>query len=161
MEGKNATQIILDDSRPRTRSHTSSSKADKMAGVEEGNQNLGTPSFTPFKMEQQQKPASENDWWMLFQSLGQALNGIQEELSEMRVTKGKVDTLNSRFTESWKTEVDDKIQILELCDRDKDYQIKLLSKMVIRQDEKIQELQAKSDAAYRREIRANLIISGW
>ena len=56
--------------------------------------------------------------------------------------------------------MDNKIQVLELCNSDKDYQLKLLTNMVIKQDEKIRELESRLDAVVSREMKPNVYIEG-
>ena len=108
----------------------------------------------------QKQPVTEKDWWDMFQKLGSALNGIQGELGELRKMKGTVEHLSSHFNEHWKKQVDNKIQVLEMCDSEKDYQIKVLTNVVIRQEEKIKELETKVTAAFKREIRPHVIVFG-
>ena len=102
------------------------------------------------------KPVSNDDWWNIFMDLSAAVNGVKTELIEIRKIKGTVD----EFTKTWKPEIDDKVRDLEVCDSNLDYRLKLLTNVVIKQEQQIQNLQAKVEAAYAREIRLNLLIHG-
>ena len=73
------------------------------------------------------KPKSENNWWNLFKSLGSTLIGIQSELAELRAIKGTVNQLSTNFNEDRKLDIEGKVQVLELCNSEKDFQIKLLT----------------------------------
>ena len=122
-------------------------------------ENKSKELLSPFKPDQQ-KPVSENDWWEMFKKIGLALNGVQSELMQMKNLKEKIDTHTNSYTENWKTEIEDKMQILELCDSDKDFQLKLLTNVVVRQQEKIDELESRLNRVQQKETRANVVISG-
>ena len=131
-----------------------SEKEKKESGAEGGETHVTPPFVTP------DKPKSENDWWEMFKLIGATLSGVQQELVGLRDTRGKVDSLKSTFTTEWKDSIDDKLQVLEMCDNDKDFQIKLLTNTVIKQQQQLDDLQGKVTAAFNREIRPNLIIQG-
>ena len=114
---------------------------------------------TPFK-EFTEKPKNENDWWEMFKTIGTALVGVKTELEQLRSLKGTVNQLSSNFTDEWKKNVDDKIQVLDLCDSEKDFRINLITKMVTRQQHQIEDLQNKVTAAHNHEVRCNVIIHG-
>ena len=63
------------------------------------------------------KPSSEKDWWELFKAIHGMLAGVQQESSEVAKIKGKVET----FSTELKEQVDNKVQVLDLCDSNKDY----------------------------------------
>ena len=84
--------------------------------------------------------------------IGSALTGVQQELGELKTIKGTVTRLSDQFTETWKNDVDGKLQVLELCDSDKDFQIKLLTNTVVRQQEQIDMLKTKVEAIQNREV---------
>ena len=101
-------------------------------------------------------PSNDNDWWELFKNIHVSLAGVQKELAEVRKVKGNL----TEFSKEWKQQTDNKLQVLELCDNDQDYQLKLLTNIVIRQDEKIRELEGKVMAISGKDRKANIIIEG-
>ena len=155
----------------RARSYSKTDK-DKMA---EGNQDKsqkanGKPLNNSNEIEDNsnkgdvqktlKKPVTEQYWMDMFTKLRATLDGVQQELVDLKTIKGTVTNFTETFNTKWKKEVDDKIQVLELCDSDTDFYVKLLADMVIKQDEQIKELQGKVEATYKREVKPNIIISG-
>ena len=95
-------------------------------------------------------------WFDMFTSLNKTLTELKTEVSDLKGLKGKVE----HFSTEWKESVDKGIIDLDnKCDY-QDFQVKLLMNIVIRQDERIKTLEGKQTAAFEREIRPNLRISG-
>ena len=65
--------------------------------LENGEEEQEQEKELPFNMSQQ-KPANENDWWKLFQSIGTALNRFQKELNNISKVKGTVEAISQYFT---------------------------------------------------------------
>ena len=138
-----------------TRARSYSKGEGKMAGSSKGKKgNEVERQILDIDWQNLQKPATDEGWQEIFKSVGSTLKGVHEELVDLRHLKGKVDT----YSKEWKTEVDNKIQVLELCDSD--FWLKLSTNIVIKQDQKIQELQNKVEAARDRECKTNIIIHG-
>ena len=93
-----------------TRARLYSKSETKMASSQKKNGKFGSAL-------EASKPVTENEWWEMFQTLQNTLSGVQTPLPELSGLKGKVEDL----TEKWKVEVDNKIQVLEVCDSDVDY----------------------------------------
>ena len=92
---------------------------------------------------------SLQQWLTMFTSLNTTLLDLKSEITELKGLKGMVET----FTAEWKEGVDEsRMEINNKLD-EQDFRIKLLTNIVIRQDEKIQQLEAKITAAYEREIK--------
>ena len=144
----------------RVRSYSKSDSNSKMASnkkkIEVEMEIQSDKDKEDFLSKELKKPSSEKDWWERFKAIHGTLAGVQQELSEVAKIKGKVET----FSTEWKEQVDIKVQVLDLCDSDKDYQLKLLANIVIRQDEKIRELEGKVNAMMGKELRPNLVIDG-
>ena len=149
----------------QTRSH-SYSKTDKMVQPKSSHKmDLDKDKSSKESLEENvkhemKKPTNENNWWDLFQKIGGALVGVYHKLKELKNTKGTVSSLSETFPMPWKKNIDDKIQVLELCDSDKDLRLNILSNMVIRQQEKIESLESKIEFLASKEARYNMIISG-
>ena len=106
------------------------------------------------------KPTSENDWWELFKTIGQSLHGVQKELEGIRGMKASVDSMKEKFTDQWKQDVENKLQVFDVCDGDNNFRLRLLTDVVIKQDAIIKELEKKIDRINARETKCNLIVKG-
>ena len=97
----------------------------------------------------------ESEQWIeVFRSLNSTLSTIHQDITELKSFKG---TLSS-FTPMWKQQVDTAISSNEARLDDHDFRIRLLTNIVIKQEQKIEILEDKLSAAYKREIRPNMII---
>ena len=95
-------------------------------------------------------------WLTMFNMLNTTLTSLQVQISELAGLKGKVET----YSQAWKESVDKDVSELNDEQDRQDMKIKLLTNIVIHQEEKIEQLEKKITAAYEREIRANLITNG-
>ena len=95
-------------------------------------------------------------WYSMFVQLNSTLGTLQTQVTDLNSLKGKVEN----FSIEWKESVDQSIIDLDDKNDQQDFRVKLLTNMVIRQDERIKTLEDRLTAAYQREIKANLKISG-
>ena len=95
-------------------------------------------------------------WLTMFNTLNTTLAGLQNDIKELHLLKGTVET----YFIQWKETVDQNLQDSDNKADNHDFQLKLLKNMVINQDEKIKFLESKVTAAYEREIKPNMIIHG-
>ena len=98
---------------------------------------------------------SPQQWLDMFNNLNNTLGSLQTQIKELNSMKGTVDSFST-----WKQSLE---QGLTHCNNkidSHDHQIRLLTNIVINQEEKIRSLENRSTAAYQREKRANMIIHG-
>ena len=95
-------------------------------------------------------------WIKTFETLNTTLAVINKDISELKSLKGTVES----FTPQWKTQVESTFSSLQDQQVDTEFRLKVLTNVVIRQDQKIQELESKLTMAYQREIKLNVIIDG-
>ena len=112
--------------------------------------------FAPESLIGNKKPVTDNDWWELFNKLATAINGVQRELGNCKGLSGIVEL----YSEQWKNEVDTKLSATENEENETEFRLKLMANIMIKQDEKIKELESKINQIHRRELRPNLIIQG-
>ena len=153
----------------RTRARSYSKTENKMAGkgslkkensISQPKEENGKDSEKTTELKKMEKPKTNNEWWDLMQTLTTMLSGVQTEPNNLKSLKGKVETLSNNFTKDWKEDTENKVQVLELCNSDIDFHVKLLTNIVIRLNQKIEELERKVESARLWEIRPNLIIHG-
>ena len=89
------------------------------------------------------KPVTEEQWFDLFSSLNTTLNKLSEDVSDLKGFKGKL----SSFTPEWKTETDSHLDAVYDNFSQQDFRIKLLTNVVIRQEEKIKALESKLESS--------------
>ena len=143
----------------QTRARSYSKSDSKMAAAKQSQATQADIfTFTPITIDKKKIP-SENEWIDIFSKVATALNGVQAELAGLRELKGTVSTISKACEETHKV-LEDKMQVIEMCDSEKDYQIKLLSNVVINQQEKINNLEVKVDMLCNKDTRSNIVISG-
>ena len=76
---------------------------------------------------------SPQKWLSLFNTLNNTLGSLQAEIRDLKSLKGKVE----HFSTEWKDSVDVGISSLEAKTESQDFKIKLLTNVVIAQEEKI------------------------
>ena len=91
----------------------------------------------------------------LFIQLNTTLSGLKEDIKQLKREKG-IDSNDI----DWKESIENDIVNSDNCMDQYDHKVKLLTNIVIRQDERIRVLENRLTAAYAREIKPNLKISG-
>ena len=94
-------------------------------------------------------------WWQVFIQLNTTLSGLKEDIKQLKREKG-IDSNDI----DWKESIENDIVNSDNCMDQYDHKVKLLTNIVIRQDERIRVLENRLTAAYAREIKPNLKISG-
>ena len=107
-------------------------------------------------LKEMKKPVSEEDWWNVLSKLATAVTGLQDQLGKLKTMKGNVKTISS----TWKSDISDNIDTLIKEGRDYDFKLKLLGNIIIRQDQKIKELESKMQTMQSKDLKVNIIIHG-
>ena len=104
------------------------------------------------------QPPTENElkWLQLFTSLNDNLQAIRKDLSELKGIKGKIET----FSQEWKENTDDKVNTCTNQVESHDFKLKLLTNVVIRQEERIEILERRLTSMHLKDLKPNLIIRG-
>ena len=101
-------------------------------------------------------PTNEEQWLMMFKTLNSTLTSINTEISDLKKTQGSI----SSFTPIWKAQIESAISDAADVKDDLSFKVNLLTNVVIKQEQKIQELEDKLKSANQRELRSNLVIEG-
>ena len=111
----------------------------------------------PVLTEKKDKEEITSDKWLdMFNKLNTTLLTLQSDIQDLKGLKGKVE----HFTNEWKESVDKDLTDFESKQDKQEFKIKLLTNIVINQEEKIKLLENKLTMAYEREIKPNVVVSG-
>ena len=102
------------------------------------------------------KPVTDSDWWDVFNKMATAVAGVQMQLADLTKLKGKV----SDYSTEWKKKVDQRVDDQAREGEFQDFRNKLLGNIIIKQDQRIKELESKVERMMERELRQNLIVHG-
>ena len=116
-------------------------------------QNMSQQPTIPEKVE---APKNEDKWMDMFNKLNSTLMTLSTEVTQLKDLKGKVDS----YSETWKKTVDSFVETSENAVVDQDLRIKWLTNIVIRQEQKIEELENKLENIKAREQKPNLTVTG-
>ena len=134
----------------------SSAKKKKKMATPNSERNPEEVIVADYKIPQFTKPGNKEQWFALFQQLNQTLVQLATDVSKSKTITGNFTS----FTPEWKKETDSNIDQLHDKCLEHEHQIKLLSNMVIKQDEKIKSLETKLNGVLQRESKANLVVFG-
>ena len=102
------------------------------------------------------KDISPETWLEMFKKLNTTLSALQIQITDLQGVKTKVED----FSTQWKESVDHSLTGYDGKNDQQDYHIKLLINMIINLEEKVQVLESRVTAAYKRELKPNIIIHG-
>ena len=120
---------------------------------------MGIPEQKSTTSATQTEPPREvtsETWIQMLDNLNTTLTSLKDEITDLKQFKGKLED----FSSQWKSDVDASITSSQSRQEQAEFQIKLLTNTMIRQEEKIASLDKKVTAAYKREIKPNMIIYG-
>ena len=95
-------------------------------------------------------------WMEVFTKLNNTLSSMQQQISDLETLKGTV----SSFTPTWKKGIEEFNETTQSRLDEQEFKIKMLTNIAIKQEQKIEILEDRLTAAYKREIRPNLIVHG-
>ena len=125
--------------------------------IEQFERNMGNPDPDPKTSISTQTDQPQGDKWMeMFNKLNETLQTLQEQIGELNSFKGKLNC----FSSSWKEQVDKSVTDTQSKQDEHDFKIRMLTNIIIRQEEKIDMLERRVTSAYKREIKNNMIIHG-
>ena len=145
-------EIIEVQNSPQTNLRTSKGKRRNRSKKE-------SPNMAGKGDEPKQAPdgeTKEEKWERIFSQLDKTLKNLTTEVTELKGMKGKVEA----FSKEWKETIDSHVEKTETVLEHQEFRINWLTNIVIKQDQKIKELEGKIEGARYRELKPNLIIRG-
>ena len=114
-----------------------------MSSVQNGN----VPPHVPqIELLDPKQPLEQSRLAETLNNLNVTLQSLQIQISQLNNFKGRLDC----FSSTWKTSVDTAIENCQGKWDEQDFKLKLLSNIVINQEQKIQMLENKVNAAYKK-----------
>ena len=129
----------------------------KMAEGQQGQQ--GQQGQTPEKKPEEITPPNSSDpkeWMAIFNKLNITLQSMNNDIAELKGLKTSLDS----YTPQWQGKIESALVSLENDQQNTDFKVKLLTNVVIRQDQKLQELESRVTTMFEKEKRQNVVIEG-
>ena len=142
------------DSLPRLRSHSKADKKGELSGQQGQSPNMSTPQ----KEVEEEVPTTNDQWWKVFQNIQTEVRSLKLSENEVKTMKNAESAISSvktlQMTESAR------ITALEALVKDQDVKIRILTNIVIRQEETVENIEQRMNEVRRMKLRQNIRISG-
>ena len=163
--GENTPPHNTSDSEHYSGTAGNSSKRRKRRRKSKETTNMGSPGQNGQQHEEQNKNGvgdttpkePESNLLQTITSLSTTLATLQTEINTLKTAKGQFDSL---FTEEWKQQVDGYVTQSQMTWVSHEFRLNLLTNIAIKQEQRIDMLEEELSQAYKREIKANMVISG-